>query len=60
MLFIDNSASACAQADAAKTQTSAPPQAIELQARKLQQRFALAPETARTLASIAFTVEAQA
>jgi hypothetical protein len=54
------SGTAVPQADAAKIQTSAPPQAIELQVRKLQQRFALAPETARTVASIAFMVESQA
>jgi hypothetical protein len=47
---------ACAQANAAKD--LAPPQAaIELQARKLRQQFALSPETARTVASLAFVAK---
>lgn len=50
----------CAQADAAEIQANSAPQAIELQARKLRQRFALAPETARTVASLAFAAEARA
>lgn len=32
----------------------------ELRARKLRQRYALAPEVARTVACLAFTVEARA
>jgi hypothetical protein len=50
---------ACAQADAAKN--LAPSQAaIELQARKLRQQFALSQETARTVASLAFVTAARA
>ncbi|WP_439370824.1 hypothetical protein [Bradyrhizobium sp. DASA03120] len=59
MSVTDTSAPSCAQADARKIATTQP-QAIELQARKLRLRFALAPETARTLASIAFGGEARA
>lgn len=60
MVVTDTRAPACAQVDAEKIQAGFPPQAIELQARKLRQRFALAPATARTLANIAFAAEAQA
>lgn len=57
MFVTDTSAAACAQANSAEFRATVPPQAIELQARKLRQRFALAPEAARTLASIAFGME---
>jgi hypothetical protein len=47
-----------AQADATKNPaTFAPQAAIERQARMLCQRFALAPEVARTVAGLAFAAE---
>ncbi|MCK1605459.1 hypothetical protein IVB02_29690 [Bradyrhizobium sp. 166] len=58
MLTTDTSALPRAQVDAENIQAGFPPQAIELQALKLRQRFALAPATARTLANIAFAAEA--
>lgn len=58
MIIPDTIALPRAQVDAENIQTSFPPQAIELQARKLRRRFALAPATARTLANIAFAAEA--
>jgi hypothetical protein len=52
---------ASAQADAAKTfATFSPQAAVELQARMLCQRFALAAEVARTVAGLAFAAEARA
>jgi hypothetical protein len=52
---------ACAQADAPKNlATHSPQTAIELQARKLRQQFALSPETARTVASLAFVAKVRA
>jgi len=59
MHLTDSSAPTRAQAETAKNQTGYPPQPAELQAYKLRQRFGLAPEIARTLASIVFAVEAR-
>lgn len=52
---------ACSQPDAAQilAEFQQSP-SIELQARKLRQRFALAPEVARAVADLAFTVEVRA
>lgn len=53
---------ACSQHDAAQILAAFPPQvpaALDLQARKLHQRFALAPEMARTIAGLAFAAEAR-
>ncbi|MGY4317225.1 hypothetical protein [Bradyrhizobium sp. JR3.5] len=60
MQTTDTSALPRAQADAEIIPACSPPPIIELQARKLRQRYALAPATARTLANIAFAGEAQA
>ncbi len=56
------SAQVCPQPDATKIPADFPAQApaLDLQSRKLRQRFALAPELARTVASLAFAVEARA
>jgi hypothetical protein len=51
-------AQACSQHDAAQIFADfQQPPAIELQARKLRKRFALAPELARTVAGLAFAAE---
>ena len=56
-MYITNATTqACAQADAAKIQAISPPQTLDLQARKLLQRFAMAPELARAVAVLAFDV----
>ena len=60
MALTDSSAFPCAQSGAAKVPTTFPPQLTELQACKLRQRFALAPEAARTAACITFAVESLA
>jgi hypothetical protein len=54
------SAPACAQPDTPEIRAPIPPQAIELQARMLCQRYALAPEVARTVAGLAFAAAARA
>ena len=52
----------CSQHDAAQilADFQQPPALDELRARKLRQRFALAPELARTVAGLAFAAEARA
>lgn len=57
MQLTDTSARARAQVDADSIHAS--PHVIDLQERKLRQRFALAPATARVLADMAFSVEAR-
>jgi len=53
---------ACSQHDAAQIlpDFQQPPTLDELRVRTLRQRYALAPELARTVAGLAFTVEARA
>ncbi|MGY8639188.1 hypothetical protein RAD15_42695 [Bradyrhizobium sp. 14AA] len=55
-MLTDSSAPACAQA----TATPILPQIIEIQARKLRQRFALSPEAARLIATVVLSREPQA
>ncbi|MCK1497012.1 hypothetical protein [Bradyrhizobium sp. 188] len=59
MLTTITSALPRAQVDPENVHASSSPQVMELQERKLRQRFALAPATARMLADIAFAVEAR-
>lgn len=55
-MLTDSSAPACAQVIAPVNQ----PQTIEMQARKLRQRFALSPEAARVIATVVLSREPQA